>query len=1282
MASASSHNQSRRKHEKRHQLSPRRPLTRSNSSFLGAIKNIVTRPLNWFGAADDFEDAKGPQGKRRRAATQPSQPTITTDDDDDDDDNDSRAPRSKRMRVHSPPKDDHSIDLGQPSNQMQLHPPSQDPAHGYLDPPSTVFQQQQYYQSSSRQSLSAAPSMTRSVSVQLPTSTVHDLPYNAPQNTRSTLSPMRNLSISRTMSIDPPVRPTGRVPSFQPRHNISMDLSTSGPRPLTRDLSLPPIPSSGRASFRLRTSMTPQPQQIQREVSEPPALSSLMTNPMFVRGPPAQLTDAQRSLTPQPTSTLGTLVETVRSTKSPVRQHSSLLFGSGPSAEHTNAAREPTPAEKALHELDIYKTPLLPTRLRSANLPPTSSVTATSGVPDMFKSRRASNLVLMQDGPRTDRLGRKVSGKAVVNETKPYAGEGGMKKLLARRKMEVEDDQENDEEGEQRQERKVDDGDEDAMDDDDQTGHKVQASATLLEIPPPVPPSSKPDWYSAASSSAIPSGTSGRVGRVKSSRNHIARPTTRPKFSARFDDEADDIMDDGDEERRILEEAAKNVPEYKNPPPSFSFAKETKPIEHDHTNAKEPPISSLPFSINKPSTAPELEPQTQPKTSPFSLGSNDNALKQSGTSLFGPSVLSSASPAQESKPEPRARAPASAPVAPATNGGMPNFFANSSLLSKPLEITPPAALTFGPSTTSTTPPSFSFTPSTPSAPVKDSENPLWDGEKKKEVEKPKDEPPKTNLFGGFNAGPAKETSNAVPISFFGSAAFAPPSSPKEDAPPPSSSSSGFSFNKPATSVFSFDSGTKASAAPSIPASSIDVTGSPAPDLSAPKPLFGTSEPAKSMFGAEPSKPSALFGGEAPKQSTSLFGTDMPKPSSSPAPFSFSGSSSTTAPTQEPKPFAGFGATAEAPKPAFGTGSGSPFSFSPAPSAGVVEKEKATSPFGFGATPSTTPTADVKPGFVFGGAQPAQSSTTAAPASSFPFGGSGSTATDVSSKPFAFGQSAPAAPERPVTPPKNDQEFRMEESPTRELQQTNKPTEARPSLGGFNFNTPASSSIFGGSTTPSASPYPFGTSSNQTSNPFAPKETKLEEPQTFGGFGQATPSASTSTGFSFGGPKENAEPPRPSTGGGFPFGTTPTSANGPGPSFNFGVPSNTTGGFGQPQSGSAPSSPNTFSQPASFGFSAPPPLASSFSFGSQPASPAGGNITLPQPATPGGFGSAPGGGLGQQPAPTSPFSGPTPLASTPSSGGTLFTIGSAPTPAPAAGVRPMRKLPNRRGGGKR
>jgi len=272
----------------------------------------------------------------------------------------------------------------------------------------------------------------------------------------------------------------------------------------------------------------------------------------------------------------------------------------------------------------------------------------------------------------------------------------------------------------------------------------------------------------------------------------------------------------------------------------------------------------------------------------------------------------------------------------------------------------------------------------------------------------------------------------------------------------------------------------------------------------------------------------------------------------------------------------------------------------------------------------------------------------------------------------------------VTPPKNnEQDSRMEESPTRDLQQMNANKPASGLNGGFSFGSNGSTTnggvLFGGQST--APSFAFGAStSTSASNPFAPKDNNDgTTSKGFGGFGQNVTPITTS--FSFGQPTTAAEEAqRPSTAGAFSFGTTPTSATSTTAAFAFGAPS-TSNAFGQTSSGSTPSSPSTFNQPAPFTFGAtPPPSNSSFAFGSQPNSPAGGtNLSLPA----GGFGGGASFGQAQQ-QPSSPFSAPIALAPSTSGGGggSLFTIGAAPAPSPAGGARQIKKLPNRRGGAKR
>ncbi|CAA7267989.1 unnamed protein product [Cyclocybe aegerita] len=1194
------------------------PLARHNSSFLGTIKNIVTAPLTWFAHQDD--DASS--GKRRRPVenvlTEPALEFVpnghpTSGDDEEVDD---ATRRSKRMRLYSPPRT----------------------TQHYLDPPAAALQR------------SHPPPRRTSV---VPRASSAVLPST--RGSRATPSPLRHHGVARTMSIDPPTLGLRRETSssafnFGPSAS-DMDMVVDS----TKDVSMPPSPLSPRPSFRMRSSLTPQPQFApSRHISEPPPLNALMSNPVFIH-PPAPIHD------PAPAPTLGSLAESQRTARSPSKQsRSSLLFTSSPNT--ANDENDDAPAQRALNQLDVYKTPLLPTRLRSSNLPTSSSAKS----PAMFKSRRSSHLILMSDD--RERLGRKgsASGKSpVVNETKPYAGEGGMKKLLARHKLEAQK-----EETEQRLK------DAEVADETTPRPNRLPPPITEVPIPPPLPRDS--DWFSTIPPplSTSTSGSSLRVGRTKTSRNHIQRPS-RARFSAVYEEEPDDIMDEEDDrrkERQILEEAAKKVPVFQIPA-DFSFANDMPPVKSsDLENVKEPPISFLPFSFAKAGDSATASKSSAGLAEP---PKSDAASRPEATSLFGSSSAATLAPAPpparvptpESKPSSIfSIIPTPAPTSAALSGGaIPNFFANSQALKDVAIPVPPPVLNFGSSAP------FGIPSSKPIQPTKDNENPFWDGDKSKASEEPK----------------------LIATLFGGSSSTFPPANKAPEV-------------KPATSGFNVTATTEA---PKLPFSFASATESKKPetDMVAPKPLFGGSNTAGTLFGDTSKPTSTLFGGI----------TNPPvAPQPTPSPLSLSFQSAlpdkasivTTEPARPIRGAPSLDATNEAPKPLFGRSSGfsfgqgqtadkdkdkpappfsfgqpapadeskpaTPFSFGQSATANKAEEVKPASPFTFGAAPSTPPVAaspilEVKaastPMFSFG------SSTSLAtnPAPIFGgFGGGGSTAADVSSKPFMFG-----APGRPVTPPKNnDQEVRMEESPTREPQQPNgmNKAETGPTLsGGFSFcaNTSTSNGIFG-NTVPSPQSAPFTFGGAPASNPFAPKD----KPKGFGGFGQPTsaPPAIT-TSFSFGTPK-TAEEARPSSAGGFTFGTPTSTAPA---AFSFGA-SAVPNPFAQAAGGSAPSSPSTFSQPSSFPFGASAPT-NAFSFGSQPASPAAGaNLTLPQPALSSGFGNA--GGFAAGPSPSSPFSGPIALAPSTSGGvggGSLFTIGAAPPPVQgASGSRAIKKLPRR------
>ena len=139
---------------------------------------------------------------------------------------------------------------------------------------------------SKRMRLHSPPQPTRRTSI-IPRASSAVLPSRVH---RSTLSPMRRLSISRTMSIDPPTREN----SFNSVNDNGISVDT------IRDFSPKP-------SFRMRSSLTPQPQLISRHISEPPPLNALISSHSVFLHPPSVSND------PPAVPTLGSLIESVRS---------------------------------------------------------------------------------------------------------------------------------------------------------------------------------------------------------------------------------------------------------------------------------------------------------------------------------------------------------------------------------------------------------------------------------------------------------------------------------------------------------------------------------------------------------------------------------------------------------------------------------------------------------------------------------------------------------------------------------------------------------------------------------------------------------------------------------------------------------------------------------------------------------------------------------------------------------------------------------------------------------
>ena len=244
---------------------------------MATIRNIVTAPLSWFSTTNEFEDTPG---KRRRATT--SQFNVDTSDEH----------RSvKRQRISSPPS--------QPQ--------------GHLDPPLTMFRP--------RSNLGDAAQGAINTTFPSAISTNANTQGRQPdkfgrQNLAVNVWSRRNQS--RGVSLDnPQSHSTTRGAAMVPLP-VSREASLSS---IPRDPSMGPV----RAPFRMRTTLSPisvgsdygpNPKRRERDPSEPPPLSALMSNPTFVRPPPNQH-PTHRSHSAQPTTTLGALVRAPRAVNSP-----------------------------------------------------------------------------------------------------------------------------------------------------------------------------------------------------------------------------------------------------------------------------------------------------------------------------------------------------------------------------------------------------------------------------------------------------------------------------------------------------------------------------------------------------------------------------------------------------------------------------------------------------------------------------------------------------------------------------------------------------------------------------------------------------------------------------------------------------------------------------------------------------------------------------------------------------------------------------------------------------
>jgi len=185
---------------------------------------------------------------------------------------------------------------------------------------------------------------------------------------------------------------------------------------------------------------------------------------------------------------------------------------------------------------------------------------------------------------------KRARGEHEINGTKPYAGEGGMKRLLSRRKMEEEQEKKEREKEKEKEKEDAaameDDGEESEGGKQHEHSAKTQARRTRVEpgnqlntgggpsLPPILP-------FASPSAAANRERSSLRVGRTKTSRNHIARPVVRSvnRFSALFDDEEGDGQmqeDSGMKKDDSTSEATSEKTPLFEIPSDFSFANEVR----------------------------------------------------------------------------------------------------------------------------------------------------------------------------------------------------------------------------------------------------------------------------------------------------------------------------------------------------------------------------------------------------------------------------------------------------------------------------------------------------------------------------------------------------------------------------------------------------------------------------------------------------------------------------------------------------------------------------------
>lgn len=253
----------------------RQPPPRSGS-IIATIRNIVTAPLSWFSTTDEFEDTPG---KRRRAPVSHSNADASDEH------------RSvKRQKVASQPPQ---------------------PPQGYLDPPVAMFQPHSKPKGTSQDPTSTVFPSSTSTNVNTQGHQPEHGRHNLVANVWSRRGQSREVSMDNLQS-----RLIARDATMIPLP-VSREASFSS---VPRDSSVGPV----RAPFRMRTTLSPipvgsdygpNPKRRERDPSEPPPLTALMSNPIFVK-PPLNQHPTHRSQSAQPTTTLGALAQTSRAVSS------------------------------------------------------------------------------------------------------------------------------------------------------------------------------------------------------------------------------------------------------------------------------------------------------------------------------------------------------------------------------------------------------------------------------------------------------------------------------------------------------------------------------------------------------------------------------------------------------------------------------------------------------------------------------------------------------------------------------------------------------------------------------------------------------------------------------------------------------------------------------------------------------------------------------------------------------------------------------------------------------